>query len=97
MSYRKVHNTHSNWLKYCSKNERLIERLELPEWVFQSEANFREFVTSGKLGVTEVDDEKFDFNLLESSRFWILFDFINEYFEMDISLFDEFEKVRLKK
>lgn len=75
-------------------NHDLIESLQLPKWVFHSERNFREFATNGQM--SEDLNHKIRFSEVQRELFWRLFDFINEYFEMDMVLFTEFEKERKK-
>lgn len=95
MSYRKKGDNHSNWKSYCNKNQKMIEKLNLPEWTFFKESNFREFVTIGQ--IDENHEKNFDFSTIENELFWELFYFIQNYFEMNAILFEKFEKARLNR
>lgn len=95
MGYRKNYNSFTNWQEYCNKNQALIELLNLPNWVFLNERNFREFATIGKLGNENLD--YFDFERLEDKIFWKVFYFITNYFDEDGQLFTKFEASRLKR
>lgn len=93
MPYQKRHNKHKIWKQYCEKHNELIEALNLPKWIFIKEDNFRDFATTGQIS----DDENvvFDFELLSKEDFWKLWSFANSYFDMDMILFDKFEKIRV--
>ena len=95
MSFVKTSNKHEQWINYCHQNIDLIQSMELTEWVFKKENNFREFVTFGKMN--EEEGSYFKFENLNEDLFWGLFDFIQNYFDMDATLFDEFERVRINK
>lgn len=88
MSYRKTNNKHQIWIDYLEKNSELIEKLNLADWIWRNEANFREFLTYGK--IEKSFNLKFDFNSLDENLYFELFDFMNYYFEMDGILFDKF-------
>ena len=94
MSYRKNYNKREIWQRYCERNRELLTNLNLPKWIFIKENNFRDFATFGRIS----DDESivFDFELLSKKDFWKLWDFANNYFDMDMILFDKFEAIRLK-
>lgn len=95
MGYRKTNNSFSNWKSYCKENYGLIEKLQLPKWIFEKEHNFREFATTGQMNIESQD--RFDFDKLEEELFWKLFDFINSYFDFDSITFTKFERSRIKK
>ena len=95
MTYRKDYNQHSLWHDQCSRNKELIDRLALPDWVFQAERNFRDFATTGALDGSR--SEIFDFNSLAAADYWELFDFIDGYFEMDMVLFEAFKRVQVNR
>lgn len=95
MSYKKNYNSHSNWEKYCSKNEFLIKELDTNIWVFQKEANFRDFATDGK--ISDSNEIVFNFKLLKNKQFWNLHSFITAYFDYDSILFTRFEKERIHR
>lgn len=95
MSYTKKFNKKNAWEDYCQKHFQLISLLALPEEVFRTEANFRDFVTYGKL--TSKEHKEFDFSNLDNELFWKLFYFITNYFDMDAILFDKFEIERINK
>ena len=79
MSFRKTANNHLIWKSYCEENQTIINELNLPNWIFLKESNFREFVTTGQMD--EINQDKFDFSTLKDKLFWKLFNFINSYFE----------------
>lgn len=95
MAFRKNWNTHELWKEHCQNHKDLIEKLKLSSWTFENEQNFRNFATTG---TTELkSNEVLDFSKLDDSVFWELFDFIDSYFEMDMSLFDSFEQARVNR
>lgn len=95
MTYRRSNNRHKAWQNYCQQHAALIDKLELPNWVFASEPNFRRFATMGQLGA--VSSSVYCFGQLEDSLFWDLFHFIQTYFDMDATLFDAFERARIRR
>ena len=95
MKYSRSINNYDLWQNYCKSNGVLIEELNLPEWVFTSENNFRQFATFGRLSQTE--DQKISFDQFDDVIFFKLFEFMQNYFEIDASLFDDFERARIKR
>ncbi|WP_124980497.1 hypothetical protein [Nonlabens xiamenensis] len=76
------------WENYCSKHADFISELNVNEWVFHTENNFREFATYGFISSTK--DTTFSFQNLNSQQYEKLFDFINNYFDMDMLYFTHF-------
>ena len=80
---------HSAWLTYCEKNQDLIEALGFHSIVFENEKNFREFVTYGKVKESE---PAYSFSALNDDLYGRLFEFIANYFDMDMSYFERFKE-----
>jgi len=89
MSY-KSSNKRETWESYCSKHSDFIDELNLNEWVFDSENNFREFVTHGSIHNTK--DTTYSFQKLSHLQYENLFDFITNYFDMDMQYFTNFNR-----
>lgn len=88
MKYIRRYNTHQNWVSYCSKHIDFLTELNIDNWVFRNEGNFRDFVTYGKI------DDKFEieynFSILSDETYFVLFNFITNYFDADMEFFDKF-------
>ncbi len=95
MTYRRFYNRYEAWQHHCQQHAALIEKLQLPNWVFASQPNFRRFATTGQIDA--VSSSVYCFDQLEDSLFWDLFHFIQTYFDMDAILFDAFELTRLRR
>ena len=93
MTYRRTYNRHEAWQQHCRQYAVLIEKLQLPDWVFASEQNFRQFATTGELDAASAS--VFCFDQLDDALFWDLFDFIQTYFDMGATLFNASEQARL--
>ena len=94
MSFKNI-NRHVNWLEYCNKNARNIAFIGLESKIFESEKKFREYVTYGTVNGKSEGLQKID--EIEDEKFWKLFEFSTNYFDMDGILFEEIEKSRLKR
>ncbi|MEM7375475.1 MAG: hypothetical protein AAF587_43170 [Bacteroidota bacterium] len=95
MSFRKKTTSHSRWETYCEAHQALLEALQVPDWVFIKESNFRAFATTGQ--IHDPYQDNFDFDSLAEDLFWDLFTFITDYFDHDSLLFTKFEEARVKK
>jgi hypothetical protein len=95
MSFRRSLNKHDIWLKYCAEHADTLDSIGLESAVFQTENAFREYATHGTVdgeskGLTSIAN-------LSDDRFWLLFEFADDYFGMDTIGFDVFEASRTSR
>jgi GTPase Era involved in 16S rRNA processing len=90
MSFRNS-NKRKNWIEYCQSNSNVIDDLDIGDWVFKTETNFKEFVTFGYS--TKEKKEIFSFSKLSDKNYDKLFDFITSYFDMDMQNFTKFNTI----
>jgi len=95
MSYRKLTNKNNQWILYCKEHKEALEKIGLDFVIFENESNFREYATTGCVKGKAISSDVQ--SALEDSKFWLLHDFITEYFEMDVSLFDSYEESRIAR
>ncbi|MEM6261553.1 MAG: hypothetical protein AAGI38_03520 [Bacteroidota bacterium] len=92
MGFRKEHHQHGLWLQHCDQHKELIHALPLSGVIFDCERQFREFASYGAINGRSIALKRLSDELWEK-----LFEFVTSYFEMDMELFDEFNRVQILK
>ncbi|MEM7110917.1 MAG: cytochrome P450 [Chloroflexota bacterium] len=95
MSYHKKYNTKEIWDEYCAEKAAMLVDIGLEPSIYRTESIFREWATKGYS--EEVDIPHAPPSELGDEKFWLLFDFINNFFDGDMMLFDNFENSRLAR
>ena len=95
MNYKNRKNKQVIWGDYCIENADLLAKIGLESSILASEHSFREYATKGKIiGSNNTSISPSD---LGDEKFWLLHEFITNFFDMDASLFEEFENSRVNR
>lgn len=82
-------NKKDRWDIHCKDYSQLITKLNINNWVFLNEDNFRQFA---EFGYITAEKNIFSYNEMDDSTYDELHDFINQYFDFDAQYFVHFQK-----
>lgn len=89
MSYRRKQNRREWWLRVVGENRALLQHL--PAQALVSEASFRDYLTRGVHGGVRLSPELSGLPAVVLQDLWVFVQH-KACFDMDVTLFDEFNK-----